>query len=122
MRTWRAVVSIVAAAALAGCARPGTAEEFTWSAEVPKSVDRGTEFTIVVRAQNAAGQPVTGVKYRYQIVWTGGSSNPLRHSGLTGEMEKIRARVVPGPATILFTCVNRAGLDTKVLESSFEVK
>jgi hypothetical protein len=71
---------------------------------------------------NAAGEAVNGVGYRYQILWTGGSTNPLRHRGSTGEGEKVHARMVAGPATIVFTCLNRAGLDAKVLETSFEVK
>lgn len=122
MRTIVAVVFIAGSAALSGCAQKGTAEDFTWSAEVPKTVERGTEFTLTVRAKDGAGQPVDGVRYRYQILWTGGASNPLRHTGYTGEPEKIRARVVAGPATIVFTCLNRAGLDAKVLEAGFEVK
>lgn len=47
---------------------------------------------------------------------------PLRHTGTTGEPVKIRARMVPGPATILITALNREGLDVKVQEAKIEVK
>jgi hypothetical protein len=46
----------------------------------------------------------------------------LRHRGSTGETQKVHARMATGPATIVFTCPNRAGLDAKVLEATFEVK
>jgi hypothetical protein len=116
------VVSIVAAAAITGCASPGSAEDFKWSVECPKSVDRGAEFSFLVRTENAAGQAVDGVKFRYQILWTAGSSQPLRHKGRSGDREKVHARMVPGRATIVFTCENREGLDARVLETAFEVK
>jgi len=116
------VVSLLEAAALAGCGTAGVAEDFKWSVECPKSVDRGAEFAFTLKAVNAAGEAVDGVSYRYQILWPGGSSNPLRHRGSTGESQKVHARMTTGPATIVFTCLNRAGLDTKVLETSFEVK
>jgi hypothetical protein len=117
-----AVVVSIAVAALGGCKQIGTAEEFTWSVELPKEVDRGAEFTVIVRTTNSAGAAVNGVTYRYQILWPQGSANPLRHKGASGEPEKVKARMVTGPATIVFTCPNREGLDVKVLESKFEVK
>jgi hypothetical protein len=116
------VVSLLAVAALAGCGASGLAEDFKWSVECPKTVDRGAEFAFTVTALSAAGEPVKGVSYRYQILWTGGSSNPLRHRGATGESEKVHARMVAGPATIVFTCPNREGLEAKVLEATFEVR
>jgi hypothetical protein len=119
MNNVRIVVSLLA---LAGCATPGTAEDFKWSVECPKTVDRGAEFLFTVTAAKASGEAVNGVGFRYQILWTGGSANPLRHRGSTGESEKVHARVTTGPATIVITCLNRQGLDTKVLEASFEVK
>lgn len=122
MKNVLAVVCILSIATLTGCATPGVAEDFKWSVECPKAVDRGAEFTLTVRTVGSAGQAVDGVRYRYQILWAGGSSNPLRHKGNSGEAEKVHARMVPGPATIVFTCQNREGLDTKVLETSFEVK
>ena len=115
-------VSIVAVAALSGCATPGTADQFTWSMECPTTVDRGAEFLFVVRSANAAGEPVNGVTYRFQILWTGGSATPLRHYGSTGVDEKVRARLVAGSAVIFVTCANREGMDTLVLETTFEVK
>jgi hypothetical protein len=116
------VVSLLALAALPGCGATGVAEDFKWSVECPKTVDRGAEFAFTVTAANAAGEPVKGISYRYQILWTGGSSNPLRHPGATGQSEKVHARMTTGPATIVFTCPNREGLDAKVVETSFEVK
>ena len=113
---------VVSLLALAGCSTTGVAEDFTWSVDCPKTVDRGAEFALTVTAVNAAGRPVNGISYRYQILWSGGSSNPLRHRGSTGQSEKVHARMTTGPATIVFTCPNREGLDTKVLETSFEVK
>ena len=122
MKTAFTVVFMTAGAALAGCGTPGTAEEFTWAIENPKTVDKGAEFLFTVKATNAAGAAVDGVKFRYQILWTGGSSNPLRHSGRTGEAQRLHARMVAGPATIVVTSSNRDGLETKVVECTFEVK
>jgi hypothetical protein len=116
------VVSLLAIAGLAGCGTAGVAEDFKWSVECPKTVDRGAEFAFTVTAVNAAGEAASGVSYRYQILWTGGSSNPLRHRGSTGGSEKVHARMTTGPATIVVTCPNRAGLESKVVESTFEVK
>jgi hypothetical protein len=118
----RHAIFVVCLLALLGCGTTGVAEDFKWSVDCPKTVDRGAEFAFTVSAVNAAGEPVKGVSYRYQILWTGGSSNPLRHRGSTGENEKVHARMTTGPATIVFTCPNREGLDAKVLEAAFEVK
>ena len=122
MRTAVAVVLLLAGAAASGCGTPGTAEEFAWSIDLPTTVDKGAEFTFVVRSVNSLGTPVPDVGYRYQILWSGGSSNPLRHRGRTGEEQKIHARMTPGPATIVITCENREKLESKVLEATFEVK
>src|SRR5437764_14975597 len=121
----RNTILAVTLAALAGCVSPGTAEDFKWTADCPKTIDKGSEFkltvlaTKTVEATEEAGpttQAIEGVDYTYQIHWTGGSSAPLRHRGTTGEPVKIRARLVPGPATILVTSLNKEGLDVKVLE------
>lgn len=122
MKNVLGVVSLLSLAVLTGCPQIGTAEEFTWSVECPKSVDRGAEFVMTVRTVNSSGQAIDGVKYRYQILWTAGSSNPLRHRGSSGEPEKVHARMATGPATVVVTCPNREGLDVKVAEARFEVK
>jgi hypothetical protein len=125
-----AILAVILAA-LAGCASRPTAEYLKWVADCPKTVDKGSEFkltvlaTLSVEATEEGGpttQAVEGVEYTYQIHWTGGSSAPLRHRGWTGEPVKIRARLVPGPATILVTSLNKEGLDVKVLETTIEVK
>jgi hypothetical protein len=113
---------VVILLAVGGCASPGTSEDFKWSIECPKTVDKGAEFVFTVRALNAADQPVEGVKYKYQILWTAGSSSPLRHKGRSGEGNKVHARLSAGPATIVVTCENREGLESKVLETTFEVR
>jgi hypothetical protein len=122
---------VVTLAVLAGCASKPTAEFYKWTADCPSSVDKGSEFKLTVLATlsvepaeegGPTTQAVEGVEYTYQIHWTGGSSSPLRHRGWTGEPVKIRARLVPGPATILVTSLNKEGLDVKVLEKTIEVK
>lgn len=119
MRQFALVVSLLA---LASCVSAGTAEDVEkWVVEVPASVDKGAEFRFMVRAQRN-GADVLNVKYRYQVLWPEGSGNPLRHSGWTGTAEKLHARMVPGKATMVFTCLTRDGLDVKVAETTFEVK
>ena len=124
-------LALAAVAALGGCASPGFAADFKWTAECPASVDKGSEFYLKVVATKtvepgAEGDPTTkaieGVHFTYQILWTGGSTAPLRHRGETGEPVKIRARLAPGPATILITSLSADGLDVKVLETKIEVK
>ncbi len=122
MKSVLSAVLLSSLAVLGGCASPGTAEEFTWSIEVPKTVDKGAEFALLVKTVREPDLAIEGVEYRYQIHWTGGSSAPLRHRGATGEGVKVRARMAPGPATILVTSENRDGLDVKVLEAVVEVK
>ena len=121
MELRRCVVSLAAAALLAGCSAAGRAEDFTWSIEAPRTVDKGAEFLFTVQASAEAG-PAEGVPYRYQILWPGGSARPLRHQGRTGEPQKVHARPAAGTATIVVTSENRAGLDAKVLECTVEVK
>jgi hypothetical protein len=123
----RAMTS-VAFLAIAGCTT-GTMEDYKWSVDCPPTVDKGTEFNLLVNtiktagsAEGAADAPAEGVPFHYQIHWTGGSSAPLRHTGYSGEAVKIRARMSPGPATILITALNREGLDVKVQETKIEVK
>jgi hypothetical protein len=107
---------------LASCASAGSAEEFKWTVDCPKSVDKGAEFTFTVRAVRPGGPEVPGVSYLYQISWTGGSGSPLRHRGTSGAASKMHARMTPGPAIMVVTCPNREGLDVKVAEATFEVK
>jgi len=122
-------MTAVALLALAGCTT-GTMEDYKWSVECPPTVDKGTEFNLLVNTNKAVEaaegsseqQAVSGVPFHYQVHWTGGSSAPLRHTGYTGEPIKIRARMVAGPATILITALNREGLDVKVQEAKIEVK
>jgi len=118
----RYLLIVVPLLALISCATPGTAEEFQWSIECPKSVDKGAEFVVTVHAVRAGGAEVAGVTYRYQILWTAGSGNPLRHKGATAVQERVHARMIPGPATMVITCLNKEGVDVKVAETSFEVK
>ena len=131
MRNAILFVALGACAGLGACVSPGTAEDFKWTADCPKTVDKGSEFKLNVLATKSIepaeeGGPTTkaieGVEYTYQIHWTGGSSAPLRHKGYTGDPVKIRARLVPGPATILVTSLNKDGLDVKVLETTIDVK
>ena len=121
----RATTAVFLLLALTGCAM-GTLEDYKWTVECPQTVDKGTEFHLNVKttraADNEGADPVDGVEYHYQIHWTGGSSAPLRHTRYTGEPVKIRARLAPGPATILITALNREGLDAKVQETKIEVK
>ena len=121
-------MTAVALLALAGCTT-GTIEDYKWTVECPATVDKGTEFNLLVKtsktgesAEGPVENPSGGVPFHYQVHWTGGSSAPLRHSGYTGEPVKIRARMAPGPATILITALNREGLDVKVQETKIEVK
>ena len=118
----RHLLIVVPLLALISCATPGTAEEFQWSVECPKSVDKGAEFAFTVHAVRAGGPEVAGVTYRYQILWTAGSGNPLRHKGATAVQERVHARMTVGPATMVITCVSKAGMDVKVAETTFEVK
>jgi hypothetical protein len=116
------LAAIMACALGAGCALPGTAEDFQWSIDCPKSVDKGAEFLFTVKTANAAGAAVPGMSYRYQIQWPGSDGPTVRHGGTSGEAEKVRARMLPGPATMVVTCYNRKDLDVKVLEATIEVK
>ena len=122
-------MTAVAFLAIAGCTT-GTMEDYKWTVECPPTVDKGTEFNLLVNTirtgQSAEGaateSPAGGVPFHYQIHWTGGSSSPLRHTAYSGEPVKVRARMSPGPATILITALNREGLDVKVQETKIEVK
>jgi len=107
---------------LASCASAGTAEEFTWAVDCPKSVDKGAEFAFTVRTSRPGGAEAPGVPYRFQISWAGASGSPLRHRGTSGAAAKMHARMTPGPATLVVTCPDREGLDVKVAEVTFEVK
>ncbi|HVR84399.1 MAG TPA: hypothetical protein VMU54_08820, partial [Planctomycetota bacterium] len=118
----RHLIMVVPLLALWSCASAGTAEEFQWSVECPKSVDKGGEFTFTVHTIRPSGPEVAGVTYHYQILWTAGSGSPLRHKGSSAALERVHARMVPGPATMVVTCENKQGLDVKVAEATFEVK
>jgi len=118
----RKLILVVPLLALAACKSAAPAEDVEkWVFEVPASVDKGAEFQFMVRAQRS-GAEILNVKYRYQVLWPEGGGNPLRHTGWTGTAVKLHARMVPGKATMVFTCLNRAGLDVKVGETTFEVK
>jgi hypothetical protein len=121
-------MTAVALLALAGCTK-GTIEDYKWTVECPQTVDKGTEFNLLVNtshksesADGATESPAGGVPFHYQVQWPGGTSMPLRHNGYSGEPIRIRARMSPGPATILITALNREGLDVKVQETKIEVK
>ncbi|HLY12253.1 MAG TPA: hypothetical protein VKW04_23320 [Planctomycetota bacterium] len=118
----RNAVLLLPLLALVSCASAGTAEEFQWTVECPKTVDKGAEFPFTVRTVRPNGPEVPGVTYHYQILWTAGSATPLRHKGSSGALEKIHARMAVGPATMVITCANKDGVDVKVAETSFEVK
>ena len=69
----RAMAAVVLLA-LAGCAK-GTIEDYKWTVECPPSVDKGTEFKLLVNTRKAGdeaeGDSVGGVPYHYQIHCTG---------------------------------------------------
>lgn len=113
---------VVLPLALAGCASRGTAEDFTWLIECPKTVEPGAELQFAVRTVDAGGQAVNGVRFRYQIQWTGGSALPFRFSAASGTSVKLRARRDTGPAALIVSSENRQGREVKVLEAAFEVK
>jgi hypothetical protein len=119
MRKLLAVVSLLG---LVSCAGPGSAEQFQWTVDCPKSVAPGAEFTFTVFAAKAGEGRVTDVRYRYEIAWPPGSGSPLRQHGSTGTPSKAHARVVPGPATLVIFGENREGAAVKVAEAGFEVK
>ena len=123
----RAMTAVVLLA-FAGCTT-GTMENYKWSLDCPQTVDKGTEFSLLVHttqksesAEGATETPADGVPFHYQIQWPGGTSVPLRHNGCSGDPIKIRARMSTGPATILITALNKEGLDVKVQETKIEVK
>jgi hypothetical protein len=129
MRIAALVLVVTGVLGATGCAASGTAEDFTWAVDCPKTIDRGSEFNVTVRSSKSmeaeAGleqKEISGVTYHWQIQWPGGSSAPLLHAARSGEVLKIRARLSPGPATLLITSVNKSGLDVKVAELSVEVK
>jgi hypothetical protein len=106
----------------AGCVSHGVAEDFKWKAEVPASVDKGLDMIFQVFATDGAGVQVKGMKYHYLVQWPGGTSNPLRRMGRTGENEKVRAGLQTGTALMVVTCADRSGNQAKVDEVKFEVK
>lgn len=113
---------VVPLLALAACASAGTAEDFKWSVECPKTVDKGAEFLFLVKTTGASGAEVPNAHFRYQILWPEGAGNPLRYTGWSGTAEKVHARMIPGKATMVITAENKAGLEVKVAETVFEVK
>ncbi len=119
MRKLLAVVSLLG---LASCAGPGTAEDFKWTVDCPRSVDRGAEFAFTVRAAKGAAGEVVGVGYRYEITWAAGSGSPLRQRGTSGTPMKAHARVVQGPATLVISAESREARPLKLAEAAFEVK
>ncbi len=118
MRSLLAVVSLLG---LASCAGPGTSEDFKWTVDCPKSVERGAEFSFTVRMTKDVAGEVAGVGYQYQITWAAGSGSPLRQRGTSGTPMKAHARVLQGPATLLISAENLEGKAVKVVEAAFEV-
>ncbi len=118
----RQPVLFTAILALASCASAGTAEDFQWTVDCPRSVDRGAEFTFAVHAVRPGGMEMAGVPYRYLILWAAGSGNPLRHQGSSGKPVEVHARMGAGTAKIVITGVSRDGQDVKLAETSVEVK
>jgi hypothetical protein len=119
MRTLLAVVSLLG---LASCAGPGTSEDFKWTVDCPKSVERGAEFGFTVRTAKGSAGEVAGVAFRYEITWAPGSGSPLRQKGSSGTAVKAHARVLQGPATLVISAENREGQAVKVAEAAFEVR
>jgi hypothetical protein len=108
--------------ALIGCASAGTVDEYRWSVDGPKSVERGAEFTFRVRTIRAGGAEVPDVPYRFQITWPAGGGNPLSHEGMSGTAQKVHARMAFGPATLIILGVAKDGKEAPVAQASFEVK
>ena len=54
-------VSVVLPLALACCASRGSAEDFTWLIECPKTMERGGDLEFAVRTVDSGGQAVKGV-------------------------------------------------------------
>jgi hypothetical protein len=94
--------------------------------KVPEKVDRGADFTFMLRTfrTQAEGSPVEeeGVPFEYAIAWPGGSTAPLRHRGESAEAEKVRARMLPGEAVIFIYAPDKEGQAIKVAEARFRVQ
>jgi hypothetical protein len=116
------LVALVALAAIAGCTAHDYVTEHKWTIEAPTEVMKGTEFPFKVKLVDAGDTEANGVGYHYQIHWPGGSAQPLRHLGRTGEEQKRRAGIVAGKATVVVTCENKEGALVKVAEATVEVK
>lgn len=113
---------VVCLLGLASCAAPGASEDYRWSVEVPKTVERGAGFQFTVHAMNADHKDVAEVPYRYEITWPAGGGNPLKQGGTTGKPSSAHARMVAGPATIVVRGIGRNGAEVKVWDGAFEVK
>ncbi len=113
---------LVLASALAGCARGDYINDHKWAVEAPKEVAKGSDLQFKVTLLNAEEKPEEGVDFHYQILWPGGTVQPLRHPGRTGEDQKRRASLQPGTAKVVVTCANKDGATVKVAEASVEVK
>lgn len=118
----RSAAVVVVLLGLASCAGPGTAEEYRWSVECPKTVERGAAFQFTVHASRADHQDVAEVPYRYEITWPAGAGNPLKQGGATGTPSAAHARMVAGPATLVIRGIGRNGAEVKVCDAAFEVK
>jgi hypothetical protein len=116
------VLPLAAVAALSGCTAHDYVTEHKWTIEAPTEVMKGTEFPFKVKLVDAQEKEADGVGYHYQIHWPGGSVQPLRHAGWTGEEQKRRASIVPGTATVVVTCADKDGAVVKVAEAKVEVK
>jgi len=116
----RIAAVVVCLLGLASCAGPGTAEDYRWSVDCPKSVERGAAFQFTVHAMSADRKDVAELPYRYEIAWAAGS--PLKQGGTTGTPSAAHARMVAGPATLVVRGIGRNGAEVKVCDAAFEVK
>ena len=122
-------------AALAGCASYGTAGDYDWLIDAPPDVSPGADLVFTVRTvvkttvPAAEGRPaevrewdVEGKEFHFIVLWPGGSTSPLRRIGRSGEELKLRARAIPGKATLIVLSEDAEQKSVKVAEASFEVR
>jgi hypothetical protein len=118
----RSGILAVALLALVACGSAGTAEQFRWTVDCPKSVERGAGFAFTVHATRPDGSDAEGVAYRYEILWGPSGGSPLKQGGTSGTAQNVHARMAAGPATLVVTGVDKSGRDVKVAEAAFEVR
>jgi hypothetical protein len=112
MRLSAAVVCLVG---LASCAAP-VAEDYRWTLDCPKSVERGAGFQFTVHAAHGQSPNTTDLPYRFEITWPAGAGSALRQGGVTGTPSKAHARMVPGPATLVILVG-----EVRVCEAAFDI-